>query len=279
MKLLSIGEMAKLTGFSVSKLRYYHDIGLLRAHYIDNETNYRYYAPEQLYETNFISEWKEMGFSIKDILKITNENSFLSIKASFKEKEAEISRQILNLMEKKEIVNEKIKILDLLSANNLNKNNLNLKEVIREKEYIIYPDNQPDKTLEYSCFSQSKNSIFSLLNKYKFKSAGTPAFRVMIDKYPTNIITSQVKYGLGLLEEPEIKYSFVKKLEKRRILKTYYYGSIANPTIIDIYFEELRKKIYSLGYSITGEITLIFIVNSWITNDKSKHITEIQIPI
>ena len=47
-KYLKIGELAKLKGVSVKSLRYYDRIGVLPPAYINEETGYRYYAPEQL---------------------------------------------------------------------------------------------------------------------------------------------------------------------------------------------------------------------------------------
>jgi DNA-binding transcriptional MerR regulator len=47
-RLLSIGQYAQLVGLSVSALRFYADSGLLRPVQIDQDSGYRYYAPEQI---------------------------------------------------------------------------------------------------------------------------------------------------------------------------------------------------------------------------------------
>ena len=47
-RLLSIGQYAQLVGLSVSALRFYADSGLLRPVQIDQDSGYRYYAPDQI---------------------------------------------------------------------------------------------------------------------------------------------------------------------------------------------------------------------------------------
>lgn len=48
MKLLSIGEFSTLVGLSVSALRFYAESSLLIPAHVDQESGYRYYAPEQI---------------------------------------------------------------------------------------------------------------------------------------------------------------------------------------------------------------------------------------
>ena len=46
-KLFQIGEMARLFHLSVSSIRHYEQLGLLKPEYTDPETGYRYYTPRQ----------------------------------------------------------------------------------------------------------------------------------------------------------------------------------------------------------------------------------------
>jgi DNA-binding transcriptional MerR regulator len=46
-ELLSIGEMAKINNISVSTLRLYDEIGLIKPCFIDKEIRYRYYNIRQ----------------------------------------------------------------------------------------------------------------------------------------------------------------------------------------------------------------------------------------
>ncbi|MBQ6701164.1 MAG: MerR family DNA-binding transcriptional regulator, partial [Oscillospiraceae bacterium] len=46
-ELLSIGEMAKINNISISTLRLYDEIGLIKPCHIDAESRYRYYNIRQ----------------------------------------------------------------------------------------------------------------------------------------------------------------------------------------------------------------------------------------
>ena len=52
---LKIGELANLKGISVKSLRYYDKIGALKPVYVNENTGYRYYAPEQLIVLDIIN--------------------------------------------------------------------------------------------------------------------------------------------------------------------------------------------------------------------------------
>lgn len=43
-KYFSIGEVSKITGLSIDRLRNYDKIGLLKPSYIDPNSGYRYYS-------------------------------------------------------------------------------------------------------------------------------------------------------------------------------------------------------------------------------------------
>lgn len=71
-KHLKIGELSKHTGISISALRYYEELGLLKPIHKDSN-NYRYYSPNDIAITNFIKKAQHLGFSLKQIKSIFNE--------------------------------------------------------------------------------------------------------------------------------------------------------------------------------------------------------------
>ncbi|MBQ9437722.1 MAG: MerR family transcriptional regulator [Lachnospiraceae bacterium] len=66
-KLLSIGKVSKLKNVSIKSLRYYDSIGILRPAFVNLETNYRYYAEEQLYLVDVISLCLKLGIPLKKL--------------------------------------------------------------------------------------------------------------------------------------------------------------------------------------------------------------------
>ncbi|MFM2475752.1 Cu(I)-responsive transcriptional regulator [Celerinatantimonas sp. MCCC 1A17872] len=60
---MKIGEVAKRCGLSVKTVRYYHDIGLVRAQRADN--GYRSYSQAQLDQLRFLGNCRKIGFSLE----------------------------------------------------------------------------------------------------------------------------------------------------------------------------------------------------------------------
>ena len=66
-KLLSIGEMSKLTGASIRSLRYYEQIDLLTPALIDRDSGYRYYSFEQSYHIELIMLCTLLDIPLKEL--------------------------------------------------------------------------------------------------------------------------------------------------------------------------------------------------------------------
>ena len=67
MKLLSIGDMSKLTGASIRSLRYYEEINLLTPALIDPDSSYRYYSFEQSYHIEMIMFCAMLDIPLKEL--------------------------------------------------------------------------------------------------------------------------------------------------------------------------------------------------------------------
>ena len=65
--LFSIGDMAKLFHLSVSSLRHYETVGLLRPERIDPDTGYRYYSTRQFEVLNTIRYLRALDLPLKEI--------------------------------------------------------------------------------------------------------------------------------------------------------------------------------------------------------------------
>ena len=65
--LFSIGDMAKLFHLSVSSLRHYETVGLLKPERIDPDTGYRYYSTRQFEVLNTIRYLRALDLPLKEI--------------------------------------------------------------------------------------------------------------------------------------------------------------------------------------------------------------------
>lgn len=101
----SISEMAKISGVSVRTLHYYDEIGLLKPSEVVAENGYRYYDEGSLERLQQILFYRELDFSLKEIVKLMN--------ASHYNKKEALSRQRELLKLKRNRLNQ---LIELLSA-------------------------------------------------------------------------------------------------------------------------------------------------------------------
>jgi DNA-binding transcriptional MerR regulator len=69
--LLGIGAFALLSGLTISALRHYDEIELLRPARVDISTRYRYYGPEQVHDAQLVRALRAIDLplnEIKDVL-------------------------------------------------------------------------------------------------------------------------------------------------------------------------------------------------------------------
>ncbi len=64
---MSIGKVSKQKNVSIKSLRYYDQIGILKPAFVNTETNYRYYTPDQLYLLDAITVCIKLGIPLKDL--------------------------------------------------------------------------------------------------------------------------------------------------------------------------------------------------------------------
>ena len=93
--MLKIGEFARVGGITTATLRYYDSCGLLKPLTTDQENNYRYYTLEQLPRLNRILTFKDLGFSLEQIMQLLDEDVPLEqLRGMFKLKQAETQQLI-----------------------------------------------------------------------------------------------------------------------------------------------------------------------------------------
>jgi len=70
---LRIADFSRLGQITVKALRYYDEVGLLKPAHTDKFTGYRYYSIEQLQQLNRILALKDLGFSLEEIAKLSEQ--------------------------------------------------------------------------------------------------------------------------------------------------------------------------------------------------------------
>ncbi len=96
-ELLSIGEMAKINNISVSTLRLYDEIGLIKPYFTDKETRYRYYNIRQNARLDMIQYMKELGMGLKEIGEVLESGDVKLIESILIKKKKQVKDQMVRL--------------------------------------------------------------------------------------------------------------------------------------------------------------------------------------
>src|SRR5690554_2679885 len=70
-KNMTIGDAAAACGISAKMIRYYEDIGLLRAPK-RNQNGYRHYTASDVHTLHFVKRARDLGFSLERIRSLVN---------------------------------------------------------------------------------------------------------------------------------------------------------------------------------------------------------------
>jgi len=80
-KLLSIGDISKLTGASIKALRYYDRIKLLEPAYVDPDSKYRYYTFDQIDFIGIIMFCVELDIPLSELTEFIDKNKTIDFSA------------------------------------------------------------------------------------------------------------------------------------------------------------------------------------------------------
>lgn len=269
MKLYSIGEMSKICKVSQKTLRYYDEIGILKADIHDELSGYRYYTEKAFGQFMAIKYYQAAGLSLDNITyyqKATNFNEFIDLfRESIQQKDYEL---------------KKIK---------LEKESLEQWLLLMEEGKEI--------------FQQTNHSInIKKMRQIKTLSAGTLAYGHNLseplsvrDKY---LRTGQMVYGAAYLEIPSMKkvlnnesqivfrhmeihpasfngidYDEIGGFVALSMIQT---GSL--DSIEDIYVKMINEA-EKRNLKLRGDVIERYIVDACTTKDDQLFATEILMPI
>ena len=93
MKLLRIGDVARLFHLSVSSLRHYESLGLLTPEFVDPETGYRYYSVRQFEALNTIRYLRARDMPLDEIADFLGNRDVCRIEQKLRDQKAEVVRR------------------------------------------------------------------------------------------------------------------------------------------------------------------------------------------
>ncbi|MHA4990633.1 flavocytochrome c [Cetobacterium somerae] len=261
-ELYLIGEISKITGLSNKTLRYYDENNILKPDYVDPNNGYRYYSEYQILKLQNIITLKDNGFSLEEIKNRFDQSGSREINSFFdvyKKKIEDIDIQIEDLKASKKRLQN---LLDEFSY-------LEVDKIVLKclpKKFLYNLDIITNKDLN--------NSIFDI---YKIIEASVECGSAHLGKKfrfsNSNRYTTE-KISEFLLFKNENFLKNIEKIERNEYITIRYrYGNRENALKKILDYISLNK------ISIEPFIYEVDIINSFLSQNKSEYITEIQIPI
>ena len=267
--LFSIGEVSKLFHISVSSLRHYENVGLLRPEYTSPDSGYRYYGTEQFEVLNTIRYLRALDMPLTEI------EDFL--------KNKDISNIEEKLMQQKKIVQEKQEELKRIEQ-----------KINHRLNVLSEAQNTPLDTVTIVRLPSSRIVWVDAPLKIEHSQDMEAPIR-KLDQSQAEAVVFLGKVGLGIsvehlqaaeykkydgifliLDDEDIYDGETMPVAESLCVRLCFRGSHAEATgqykkLLD-YIEKHQMQI--VGFS--REITLI---DYGITNDTEKFVTEICIPV
>lgn len=125
--MFKIGEFSKLSNTTVRTLHHYEKMELLLPQEIDADSNYRYYAAEQLATINRIKMLQQVGLSLKAIKEILKQNNMAILEQHYELREVELQQELTELAKKQQII-QTLK-QQMKAGNFMEKYNVVIKEI------------------------------------------------------------------------------------------------------------------------------------------------------
>lgn len=94
---ISIGEMAKMNQTTVTTLRLYDSMGLLKPCYIDENSHYRYYDIKQNARFDMIQYMKELGMELREIKDVFDQCDLNLIEDILRKKKEQTRQQLIDM--------------------------------------------------------------------------------------------------------------------------------------------------------------------------------------
>ena len=269
----SIGEMSRLMSVPIKTLRYYDEIGLFKPIEVNRQTGYRYYSTEQFEQLDIIKYLRLLGVPLTEIT------------THFKHRRVEHFLQLLK--KQQEAIDEKIRELEL-TRRKFGSRISELEAALNGTEagVPIIKSFPARRILRLQESVQRGPSLEMSVRKLE-KLIGAAHSPIFIGKVGLTVSEENLLRGnfqeynsVFILVEDAIDDSALSALSV--VLPAGKYACLMfagghndSPAPFRILLEYLARQ----GFQIGGEALERAIVDEFISQDASRFLTEIQIPI
>jgi DNA-binding transcriptional MerR regulator len=268
-ELFQIGEVAKLFHISVGSLRHYEQAGLLKPQHIDPDSGYRYYSTQQFEALNTIRYLRVLDMPLDQIAEFLQNRDIDVIEEKMvRQKQAVIEKQ-------RELKNIEQKIDHRLRQ---------LHDARNAELDVVRVEDVPACRLVLMRDSLKPRGWLDLENPIRKLAAGQKTPIVFLGKVGVGIskenLTAghfdQYDYIFLLLDEEDSYEGRAEIFPAGKCAALRFCGSHSEAPA---YYQRLAAYAAEQSLSITGFSREITMIDYGITNDRSKFVTEIRIPV
>lgn len=279
-KKYSIGEVERICKIPIKTLRYYDSINLVIPYFRDSESKYRYYSKEQMVTICIIRKLRMLGFGLKEIHNIINDNKAHVLEESIDAKLVEISQEIKNLKKKyadgytfSQRLKKGVDMLSLHSKDDLSYNNITIEEI--PESYLFFTRKVMKNYSNKDVSLERWVELINLSNSLNIENKGS----ILVTYYSNPLEQflykdTDIEFGM-YLDSPIDSFS-CRKFGGFTAATTLHIGDYSN--IIQTHIEMIQH-LNQNGYKINGNISEEFIISPFDVNNPDEHVTKIIIPI
>lgn len=265
--LFSVGEMAQLFHINIRTLRYYDEIGILKPEYVNKDTNYRYYSTKQFERLNTIKYLRALDVSLEHISNFLEEKDVNVMLSIFIEQRKEVIRKQQQLLQIERKITNRIQQIEAAMTNTLG--NVVIKHLPQRKIAALERRFSPSDDLE---------PLIRDLSKEHYLDDAIFLGNVGVSIHQNDLIERQFSYlsSVFIVVETEDEYNSTATVLPEGLYATVQYQGTHKDS--KPYYTLLLNYLLDFGYKIKGDSVEITIIDSGLTKDPEKYVTEIQIP-
>ena len=268
-ELFQIGDVAKLFHLSVGTLRHYEQYGILKPEYTDKKTGYRYYSIRQFEVLTNIRYLRALDMPLEEIADFINNRDIDVIEEKLKNQKKIIAEKKKELGKIEQKIDHRIEQIEDAVKSELNK----IKLISVEEQRIVFiRDN-----IKWSSYLSLEHSIRQLEKKQKTPVTYQGKVGVGISK--ENLISGVFGHYeiVFVILDKEDDYEGKVEIQPKGLFVTVRFNGSHNEA--EKYYQMLIEYIKANNFEITGFSRELALIDNVITNDESKFVTEISIPV
>lgn len=276
----SIGEVEKICNIPIKTLRYYDSIKLVIPSFRDSESNYRYYSKEQMVTICIVRKLRMLGFGLKEIHNIINDNKAHILEESVDSKLVEISGEIKKLQQKytegctfSQRLKKGVDLLCLYSKDEVESKGITIEEI--PPSYLFYTKKVMKNYSNKDVSLERWVELINLSNKINIENKGS----ILVTYYSNPLeqfLYKDIEIEFGMYLDAPIESCNCKKFGGFTAATTVHVGDYSN--IINTHIKMIQY-LNKNGYNIKGNISEEFIISPFDVNNPNEHVTKVIIPI